>query len=464
MALIQPLSSTLLSSFTIFILLHLLIATTSGVKVNLIPRDSPSSPFYNPSKTHFDRLHDAFERSSKRVNHFKSSILLSSSSPQDESNKIQTQISPGGGEFLMNISIGTPPIQILGIADTGSDLIWTQCLPCRQCFEQDLPLFDPHKSSTYNRLTCQSERCQELDRPPQCGYGENKTCLYTYSYGDGSHTTGDLSSETFTMGIEENNISLKNIVFGCGHVNGGRFGRSQSGLIGLGGGTLSFVSQLDESLGKKFSYCLVPLTPSRWSNTSSNVSSAGIISFGDDAAVAGEGLATTTTPMVDRDPSTFYYLTLEAISVGNERVPYKGRTEAVLENNIIIDSGTPITYLPMEFYDSIEKAVVKAVNETRVDDPDDIFKLCYNYNNVSMIDNNSTSGIFPVLTAHFDGGDVELQAVNTFVQVDEDLICFSFAPSSQIAIFGNLAQINFLVGYDLEARTVSFLPKDCSQQ
>ncbi|XP_028793679.1 aspartic proteinase CDR1-like [Neltuma alba] len=434
-------------SFTI-IILHLLILyplNSTGFTINLIPRDSPSSPFYNPSKTHFNRLHDAFERSFKRIHHFKSIL-----SPPES--KIETQILPGGGEFVMNISIGTPPFEVLGIADTGSDLTWTQCLPCTQCFKQDIPLFDPHKSSTFKRLTCRSRSCQALDRPPQC-VGEHNTCVYSYSYGDGSHTTGDLSSETFTLGIDKNKVSLKNMVFGCGHVNAGTFDASQSGLIGLGGGTLSFVSQLDESVGKKFSYCLVPST-STTSTTGNTVS--GKISFGDDAVVSGSG--TATTPMVTRDPSTFYYLTLEAISVGNERIPYKGSTALVPENTIIIDSGTTLTFLPTEFYDDIEKAVVRAVNETVTNDPNNVFGLCYN----APAGENHLR--FPVLTAHFSGGDVKLQPLNTFVQVDEDLICFTIVGTPDVAIYGNLAQINFLVGYDLEARTVSFSPTDCTQQ
>ncbi|KAK4261566.1 hypothetical protein QN277_004545 [Acacia crassicarpa] len=444
-------------TFGIFIIiLHFFIATTFGFTVNLIHRDSPSSPFYNPTKTHFNRLHDAFERSFKRINHFKSSSILSSSTES----KIQAQLLPNGGEFIMNISIGTPPFNVLGIMDTGSDLSWTQCLPCKECFKQNLPLFDPHKSSTYKRITCKSHSCLALDTPPKCVGQHNNTCVYTYYYADMSHTTGDLSSETFTFGIE-NKVRIKNVVFGCGHVNAGRFKASMTGLIGLGGGKLSFVSQLDESVGKKFSYCLVPLSPIMTSTNSNNVVSTGKISFGDnDAVVSGSGLV--TIPLVEREPSTYYFLKLEAISVGNKRIPYKGSTKISPTENVIIDSGTTLTFLPTKFYDDIVTAAVKVVNDTRVKDPTNVFGLCYNYpSNVGEINDDLR---FPILTAHFSGGDVKLQPVNTFVQVEEDLICLALVGTSDFAIFGSLAQINFLIGYDLEAKTVSFLPKDCTQQ
>ena len=34
---------------------------------------------------------------------------------------------------------------------------------------------------------------------------------------------------------------------------------------------------------------------------------------------------------------------------------------------------------------------------------------------------------------------------------------------TNVPIYGNLVQTNFLVGYDLDAGTVSFLPKDCTK-
>ncbi|KAK4278486.1 hypothetical protein QN277_016325 [Acacia crassicarpa] len=178
----------------------------------------------------------------------------------------------------MNISIGTPPFSVLGIMDIGSDL------SCTQCFKQNLPLFDPRKSSTYKRISCKSHSCLALDTPPKCVRQHNNTCVYMYYYADMSHTTEDLSSETFTFGIE-NRVPIKNVVFGCGHVNAANFKASMTGLIGLGGGKLSFVSQLYEFVGKKFLYCLVPVSPIMTSTTSDNVVSAGKISFGDNDAV-----------------------------------------------------------------------------------------------------------------------------------------------------------------------------------
>lgn len=161
------------------------------------------------------------------MNHFKSDI--------------QTPLVPDDGDYLVNLSIGIPPVQILGVASTGSDLIWIQCKPCKKCYNQTLPVFDPHRSTTYQNLSCDS----------------NPTCEYSYLYGDGSYTKEVLAAETLTLGINQP-VSLPNVVFGCGHDNKGTFHRLVSGVIGLGGGQLSSVSQMVQSVRRKFSYCLVP--------------------------------------------------------------------------------------------------------------------------------------------------------------------------------------------------------------
>ena len=234
-------------------------------------------------------------------------------------------------------------------------------------------------------------------------------------------------------------------MFGCGHNNDGTFGEAGSGIIGLGGGPLSLVSQLNNSIGGKFSYCLVP-------TENSNITSK--INFGDNGLDSGNGVVSTA--MVAKDPSTFYYLTLEGISVGNKRFAYKASSKAVASNegNIIIDSGTTLTFLPPEFHADLVSALEKAIDAERVSDPKDGLGVCFRSKDDIDV---------PIITAHFTGADVKLKPINTFARMDDDLVCFSMIPSESLAIYGNLAQINFLVEYDLKAKKVSFLPADCTK-
>ncbi|KAG7990604.1 hypothetical protein I3843_02G033300 [Carya illinoinensis] len=411
-----------------------------GFSVDLIHRDSPDSPFYNSSETPSQRTAKAVYRSINRVNHFKPT--RSSTSPQS----VESEIISDKGEYLMKYSVGTPPVAVLGIADTGSDLIWLQCKPCTDCYEQAFPLFDPGKSNTFKTIACNSRECDSLGEMGHCS--SSSTCLYSMSYGDQSFTNGDLAFDTLTLGSSSSSASgsqpasFSNIVIGCGHNNGGTFSVDGSGIIGLGGGMVSLVSQLGSSADGKFSYCLVPLGSTRSSR----------MSFGSDAIVSGPEVV--STPLVTKNPDNFYVLTLEAMSVGNKRLEL-GNSSPFIEGNIIIDSGTTLTLLPVDFYKEFESAVAEEIDAERTPDPEDVLSLCYK----SASDNIGA----PIITAHFRGADVQLNQLNTFVRLGEELLCLAFRPDERLSIFGNLAQMSFLVGYDLKENTVSFMPADCNR-
>jgi saccharopepsin len=436
--------SPFLSTFTVTLLLQLFVlslteTTNNGFTVDLIHRDSTLSPFYNSSQTRFDRLYNAFSRSISRANHIKRSLQSKSS--------IQSNIiaSTSVLDYLMKISLGTPATEVFGVADTGSDLIWAKCEPCENCYKQNFPLFDPQQSSTYRNLSCKSIPCKALRNSSWCT--NQNTCQYIYLYGDGSYTNGDLGVETLTIGSTSGHpVTIPRIVFGCGHNNNGTTAEAGSGVIGLGGGPLSLIFQLNKSISGTFSYCFIPSTE--------NLNATSKINFGSNAMVSGNGVV--STPIVAKEGSTHYYLTLEGISIGSKRFAYKASSKAVAieEGNIIIDSGTTLTQIPPEFFEDLVSALEKAIDAERVSDPSGVLSLCF----------KSKDDIDVPITAHFAGADVNLQPmINTFVRWVDDLVCFTMIPSNDSAIFGNLAQTNFFVGYDLRAKKVSFMPADCTK-
>ncbi|KAF8094705.1 hypothetical protein N665_0355s0018 [Sinapis alba] len=412
--------------------------TKLGFSADLIHRDSPKSPFYNPTETSAERLRNAVQRSVNRVAHFNGKDAYGVNSPQ-------TEITSYGGEFLMNVSLGTPPFPIMAIADTGSDLLWTQCKPCDDCYAQDDPLFDPKASSTYKDVSCSSKQCTALENQASCSTEDNKTCSYTLSYGDKSYTKGNVAADTLTLGSTDNRpVQLKNIVIGCGHNNAGTFSKKGSGIVGLGGGSVSLISQLGDSIDGKFSYCLVPLSSN---DTTSK------INFGTNAVVSGNG--SVSTPLITKSQATFYYLTLESVSVGSKNIKYPLASDSESgKGNIIIDSGTTLTIFTTEFYAELEDAVASSIDAERVNDPQNVLSLCYSA---------TAKPKFPVITMHFDGADVKLDSSNAFIQISEDLVCFAFRGDDQLAIYGNIAQMNFLVGYDTVSETVSFKSADCAK-
>ncbi|KAM7516317.1 hypothetical protein LguiA_005900 [Lonicera macranthoides] len=433
-----PILTTFTFSLVLFFLQHIYVYSLTqptGFTVDLIHREySPLSPFYNPALSEFDRLHNTVHRSFSRV-----------------SNTIQSQITSVHGVYLMNISIGTPPFTILGIADTGSDLTWTQCQPCTKCFKQKSTLFDPRNSSTYKNITCNSRTCKAF-QSSSCGPHTN-FCQYGYLYADFSFTFGNLAVDSFTFRSTSGHpVSTSNIVFGCGHHNG-RFQNYTSGIIGLGRGPFSIINQLKGLTKGKFSYCLVPL--------SHEGSKPSKINFGRNAVVSGTGVVSTPLRTKFKSQSTIYYVHLERITVGDRTFEYKGSSSSSVDAgkedvkaNFIIDSGTTLTYIPNEMYNHLESKVKESVSEEPI--KYSFLRLCYK--KVEGWDRN-----VPNVTFHFTGADVDLPPSVTFLEMKKGLACLMILPDNEFPTLGSLSQVNLLVGYDLVKKRVSFKRADCTK-
>ncbi|CAN1176473.1 Aspartic proteinase CDR1 [Linum perenne] len=191
-----------------------------------------------------------------------------------------------------------------------------------------------------------------------------------------------------------------------------------SGIIGLANGPASLIHQIGPSVNWKFSYCLPD-------GVSASVSS---FHFGRDVS---------------------------AISVGNIKIPFRGSNSD--DRNIVIDSGTTITALPLEFYSKLSSAVEKKiVGGKKVSDQPAFFSLCYVVEPTGLVN-------VPPITVHFLGADVALPVSNLFYRVNETVSCFAFRGSKGDSLYGNVAQLNFLIGYNLPKRTVSFKPQKCGK-
>ncbi|KAL1310420.1 hypothetical protein HN51_053047 [Arachis hypogaea] len=347
------------------------------------------------------------------------------------------------GQYLMEVSIGTPPVTIQGIADTGSDLVWTQCVPCDNCYKQQKPLFNSQKSSTYSNIACTSQLCHKLDTgvcSPQ------KQCNYSYGYGDSSLTKGVLAQETLTL---EQNRKVSGFIFGCGHNDKGGFNDHEMGIIGLGRGEVSLISQIGFNFGGKlFSMCLVPF------GTDPSISSE--IRFGSGSEVIGHGVDSTPLVFKEGDKTT-YSVTLNGISVGHKFLPFSSSSQTVTKGNMFLDSGTPPTVLPQDLYDRLVAEVRNQVKmEPIKDDPQLGNQLCYK---------TKTNLRGPILTAHFFGHvNLQLSPIQTFIPPKDGVFCLAFTnTSSAVGIYGNFAQSNFWIGYDLEHQFVSFKATDCTK-
>ncbi|CAK9175653.1 unnamed protein product [Ilex paraguariensis] len=368
-------------------------ANNGGFTVDLIHRDSPKSLFHNPSLTPSQRLNNALQRSFSRVHH------LMSFSPQSAS----ANVTPNGGEYIMKISMGTPPVQIPAIVDTAQTVLlhikWYLVVQNNAYLFQEL-------LASQLRILASARSVMETNL-----------------------SVADLATETVKLG----STTLHDIIFGCGHDNDSPFSNARAGIVGLGGSQVSLISQMGSPIGGKFSYCLVPM--------SAQNTKASKMNFGGSGVVSGRGVV--STPIVSKSPHAFYFLTLEGISVANKRLDFymssasSNASKLAQAGNIVIDSGSTLTLLPPDLYSRLVSAVKSTIKAQPVKDPKLMLSLCYSKLNFSSI---------PIIIVHFRGGDLKMNPLNTFVRTSLFSIYLGFAPAREIAIYGNLAQVNFYVG------------------
>ncbi|KAL4202621.1 hypothetical protein AMTRI_Chr02g222010 [Amborella trichopoda] len=100
--------------------------------------------------------------------------------------------------------------------------------------------FEEFWSSTYRFVSCIEEKCDYIRMPsgPKC----NDACSFTLNYSDSSHVEGKLAYDTFTFESRDIPTEFYDIAFGCADKFYSHF-QGMSGIIGLGGGPLSLISQ-----------------------------------------------------------------------------------------------------------------------------------------------------------------------------------------------------------------------------
>ncbi|OWM90312.1 protein ASPARTIC PROTEASE IN GUARD CELL 1-like [Punica granatum] len=372
-------------------------------------------------------------RSDLKPDRSRSSELLR---PEDLSTPVMSGTSQGSGEYFSRVGVGSPPGQYYMVLDTGSDVNWLQCQPCADCYQQADPVYNPSASSTHRALTCGAPQCAALE-VSSC---RSNQCLYQVSYGDGSFTVGNFVTETLTFG---NSGKVNDVALGCGHDNEGLFVGS-AGLLGLGGGPLSLTNQIKTS---SFSYCLVDRDSTKSSTLEFNT--------------GGLAADSVTAPLVKNSKmDTFYYVGLTGMSVGGSLVsipPSLFQMDDSGNGGIIVDSGTAITRLQTEAYNSLRDAFVKMTKNLKPASGFALFDTCYDFSSLSQVR-------VPTVSFHFAGGKaLTLPAKNYLIPVDSaGTFCFAFAPtSSSMSIIGNVQQQGTRVAFDLASSLVGFSPNKC---
>ncbi|CAL4898545.1 unnamed protein product [Urochloa decumbens] len=380
-------------------------------------------------------------------------------------------------QYLAAYLIGDPPQRAEAAVDTGSNLIWTQCAECRlipggRCFHQDLPYYNSSRSRTARPVPCSSAACAAAETQCSRGRGgEAEECAVAAGYGAGS-VVGVLGTEAFAFASG----TMARLAFGCvlaseltpGSLDGA------SGIIGLGRGALSLVSQLGGGGAKKFSYCLTPYLRGAAAKPSH-------LFVGASASGVSGGAPATSVPFAENPEeypfSSFYYLPLVEMSVGKTKLAVAASAFArrrvaagMWAGGVVIDSGSPFTTLVDVAYRALRAELVRQLGASRLVRPlprTGGFDLC--------VPRGDAGGevVVPPLVLHFGGGgDLVVPPENYWGPVDADTECmvvFNSAagpggslPFNETTIIGNYMQQDVHLLYDLANGVLSFQTADCS--
>ncbi|KAK3204515.1 hypothetical protein Dsin_018561 [Dipteronia sinensis] len=364
----------------------------------------------------------------------------------------------GVGLYYAKIGIGTPSKDYYVQVDTGTDIMWVNCIECKECPRRsslgiELTLYDVRDSSTGNPVPCDQEFCYEFYGAPLSDCTTNMSCPYLDIYGDGSSTAGyfvkDVVQYDRVSGDLETTSANGSLIFGCGARQSGDLDSSNEealdGIIGFGKSNSSMISQLASSgrVKNMFAHCL------------DGINGGGIFAIGH--VVQPE---VNMTPLVPNQPH--YNINMTAVQVGRD---FLNLTTDIIgvgdRRGTIIDSGTTLAYLPEMVYEPLVSKIISQQPDLKVRTVQDEY-TCFQYS-------GSVDDGFPNVTFHFENLVFLKVYPHEYLFPFEGLWCIGWQNSGlqsrdrkNVTLLGDLVLSNKLVLYDLENQAIGWTEYNCS--
>ncbi|KAK7306965.1 hypothetical protein VNO77_39622 [Canavalia gladiata] len=435
-------SLILFFSFFVFTSTHF-CTSTEYLKLPLLQRKPPSSPS--------ELLSADIHRLSGHRSSLKSPLASGAAT--------------GSGQYFADLRIGSPPQRLLLVADTGSDLVWVKCSACRNCSNhRPGSTFMARHSRTFSSHHCYDSPCRLVPHPNPngpCNHTRIHTpCRYEYSYADGSITSGFFSKETTTFNTSSGKeAKIKNLAFGCGFrisgpsVTGLSFNGAQ-GVMGLGRGPISFISQLGRKFGNRFSYCLLDYTISPPPKSYLTIGG-----YSNDVV----SRKFSYTPLLTNPfAPSFYYISIESVSVDGVKLPISSSVWDIDGNGnggTVVDSGTTLSFLAEPAYRHVLAAFRRRVKLPPAEGPSLGFDLCVNVSGVAK-------PRLPKLRFGLAGkSTLSPPTRNYFIEAMERVMCLAVQPvkpGSGFSVIGNLMQQGYLFEFDVDRSRLGFSRHGCA--
>ncbi|KZV33513.1 hypothetical protein F511_17076 [Dorcoceras hygrometricum] len=404
----------------------------------LVHHHSVHSPFYNPNHTLSDRSKFDLIGSISRV-----SALI-----RNPMSKVQYSTRFVG--FLAYVSVGEKRLEQLLLMDTGSSLLWLNCVPCSLNVPD--PIFDPKSSSTYKAEDCDlSEYCGVIGFKISCD--RLHRCSYYIRYGGNGYSAGHLASETLVFGstkipwFGKREEVIEDIVLGCSkntniHTNG---------ILGLGSGRVSLLKQRSFS---KFSYCLGYYAEAAYSYNR--------LIIGEQA----KQLKYRTPLLIDGK----YFINLVSIRIGHTLLDINylifKRDPETHSGGLIVDSAASFSFLPQVAYVKFEAEIINIVGplfRSYNTAYGEHTRLCY------WGDMTEDLAKFPSVQFIFENNArLIVDRRSIFQQISEEEFCLTILPSEQVfktndivCVLGIMMQQGYYISYDLEQMMLAFEQMPC---
>ncbi|XXG46891.1 hypothetical protein AAC387_Pa02g1619 [Persea americana] len=361
------------------------------------------------------------------------------------------------GLYFAEIRLGTPSKSYYVQVDTGSDILWVNCIECNRCPRKSdlgiqLSLYDIHNSASGSLVTCEQPFCSMAYSGQMEGCEPNALCPYSVTYGDGSTTAGYYVKDSLqynqASGDLQTTAANASVIFGCGAQQSGDLGSSNQavdGILGFGQSNTSMLSQLASSgkVKKMFAHCL------------DSVDGGGIFAIGQ---VVQPNVS--TTPLVPNQPH--YNLNLKAIEVGTDILQLPSDVFVSGDKKgTIIDSGTTLAYLPDTVYTPLINAIMSSQPNLKLQKIQGF--LCFQFT-------ESVDGGFPKVTLQFeDSLSLIVYPHDYLFQIQDAIWCIGWqnsgtqsAETKDMILLGDLVLSNKLVVYDLEKQVIGWTDYNCS--
>lgn len=408
----------------------------SGSTLRVLHAFGPCSPFH-PSTSWEDTVLDLLSRDDSRLLYLTSLATARRSFVPIASGRQLLQTPT----YVVRARLGTPPRPLLLAVDTSSDVAWLPCSGCSGCpFSPATPPFETTRSTSYRPVPCGAPPCSQVPNP-SCPAG-SPACGFNLTYG-ASSLLAALSQDSLSLASDV----VHGYTFGCLQKATGPSVPSQ-GLLGLGRGPLSFLSQTKDLYGSTFSYCLPSFKSLNFSGT---------LRLGP----VGQPMNIKTTPLrTNPHRSSLYYVDMFAIRVGRKVVDLPPATVAFDPNTgagTIFDSGTMFTRLVAPAYVAVRDEFRRRVRGAGPVTSLGGFDTCYNGPIVA-----------PAITFMFVGMNMTMPADNYLIHSTAGSItCLAMAMApdnvnSVLNVIANMQQMNHRVLFDVPNGRLGVARESCT--